>query len=205
MQCAFARRRRQGRRTTRRRNESKCRSLPRRADSDSNCRDFRLQGATMLALDSAPARITLKSPASQSLAPARPLLLTEGAGRETAVIATVGTPGGTIVRTATAIGATTVPVASTAGFSVGQPITIDDGANRETAAVASVSGNRRVLGAAQLLWLGLWRLRTRRMQWSAALVSPSPQRWPRRMRGKRRLSTAFPTPGAPNQYYARPQ
>ena len=54
------------------------------------------------------------------------------------MIATVGTPGATAVRTATEANATTILVAGVTGFSEGQTITIDSGANAETAVVASV-------------------------------------------------------------------
>ncbi|HXR09056.1 MAG TPA: hypothetical protein VN765_17080, partial [Candidatus Acidoferrum sp.] len=66
-----------------------------------------------------------------------------GENRETAVIATVGTPGATAVGTATEVGATDIPVGNPAGFSAGQSITIDSGANVETAVVASVTGGGR--------------------------------------------------------------
>ena len=66
-----------------------------------------------------------------------------GANRETAVIAAVGTAGGTTMRTASEVGATAIPVASVFGFSAGQTITIDSGANRETAVVASIAGGGR--------------------------------------------------------------
>ena len=66
-----------------------------------------------------------------------------GANAETAVVATVGTAGGTTVGTATEVGATVLPVAGAAGFSAGQTVTIDSGANAETAVVASVTGGGR--------------------------------------------------------------
>ena len=74
------------------------------------------------------------------------IIIDSGANRETAVIATVGTAGGTTVGTATDAGATVIPVASAAGFSAGQTITIDSGANLETAVVASVTGGGRGRG-----------------------------------------------------------
>jgi len=44
------------------------------------------------------------------------------------------------VGSATPVGATVIPVASSAGFTAGQTITIDSGANHETAVVASTTG-----------------------------------------------------------------
>ena len=66
------------------------------------------------------------------------IIIDTGENRETATIAKVGTPGGTTVGTATEVGATAIPVASSAGFSAGQTITIDSGANRESAVVGLV-------------------------------------------------------------------
>ena len=71
------------------------------------------------------------------------IIIDTGANRETAVIATVGTPGATMVGTATTAGATVIPVAGSMGFSAGQNITIDNGANQETAVIASVAGGGR--------------------------------------------------------------
>jgi len=59
------------------------------------------------------------------------------------MIATVGTAGATTVGTATAAGATVIPVAGVPGLSAGQAITIDSGANYETAVVASTAGGGR--------------------------------------------------------------
>jgi hypothetical protein len=70
------------------------------------------------------------------------IMIDTGANRETAVIATVGTPGATTVGTSTEVGATAIPVANAAGFTAGQTITIDSGTNVETAVVATVAGGR---------------------------------------------------------------
>jgi hypothetical protein len=67
------------------------------------------------------------------------IILDSGANRETAVIAVVGTAGGSTVGTATEAGATDIPVAGTAGFSTGQTIIIGSGANRERARIASIT------------------------------------------------------------------
>ena len=62
-----------------------------------------------------------------------------GTNLETAVIATVGTPGATTAGAPTAAGATVIQVPSLAGFNPGQAITIGSGADYETAVVASAS------------------------------------------------------------------
>ena len=116
--------------------------FPDGVDTDNNRNDFLLQTATTLSADSAPGANNIKV-ASVDFGPGQTIIIDTGANRESAVIAAVGTAGGSTVRTATAVGATVVPVASAAGFSAGQTITIDSGANHETAVVASVTGGGR--------------------------------------------------------------
>ncbi len=129
--------------------------FPDGADTDSNCRDFLLQTATTLSAASAAGANNIKVASVADFGAGQTIMIDTGANRETAVIATVGTPGATTVGTATDAGATVIPVASAAGFSAGQTITIDSGANRETAVVASVTGGRG----------RLWRLWRQRRPW----------------------------------------
>jgi hypothetical protein len=75
------------------------------------------------------------------------VIIDKGTNRETAVIAIIGTTGGTTVGTATTEGATVIPVASVEGFSVGQTITIDNGGNGETAVIAVITAPRGRQGA----------------------------------------------------------
>ena len=117
--------------------------FPDGADTDTNCRDFLVQTATTLSADSAAGANNIKVDRVANLSTGQTVTIDSGENRETAVIATVGTAGGTTVGTATEVGATVIPVASTTGFSAGQPITIDSGANSETAVVASITGGGR--------------------------------------------------------------
>jgi hypothetical protein len=117
--------------------------FPDGADADSNCSDFLLQTATTLPVASTAGATNIKVSSVADFTPGQTLILGAGAGRETAVIATVGTAGGTTANAATAAGATAVTVASAAGFSAGQTIMIDSGANQETAVVAAVTGGGR--------------------------------------------------------------
>jgi len=117
--------------------------FPDGADTDNNGRDFLLQAATTLSADAAADANNIKVASVADFSAGQTIIIDAGANRETAVIATVGTPGATRVGTATDVGATVIPVASAAGFSAGQTITIDSGANRETAVVTSVSGGAR--------------------------------------------------------------
>ena len=113
------------------------------ADSASNCRDFQVQTARILAAESAVGAHNIKVASVTGFSAGQTIPIDKGANRETIVIAEVGTPGATTVGTATEVGATAIPVASPAGFSAGQTITIDSGTNVETAVVASVAGGGR--------------------------------------------------------------
>ena len=114
--------------------------FPDGTDTADNHNDFLLQTVITLAADSAAGANNIKVASVANFAAGKTVIIDSGANRETAVIATVGTPGGTTVGTATDVGATVIPVANTAGFSAGQTISIDSETNLETAVVASVSG-----------------------------------------------------------------
>jgi hypothetical protein len=183
--------------------------FPDGADTDSNCHDFRLQGATTLAVDSAVGENNIKVASVAELGAGQTIVIDTGASRETAVIATVGTAGGTTVRTATAIGATAIPVVSTAGFSAGQTIGIDGGANRETATVASVSGGRRggfggIGGGTITVVAPLTIAHALEAQVSGTGITLTAALTQAHER-QAQIVNGVPTPGAPNQYYARPQ
>jgi hypothetical protein len=117
--------------------------FPDGADTASNCRDFQVQTAVTLSLDSAVGAKNIKAASVADFAAGQTINIDTGANRESALIATVGTAGGTAVGTATDVGATVIPVASAQGFSAGQTITIDSGTNLETAVVAAVTGGGR--------------------------------------------------------------
>ncbi len=116
--------------------------FPDGADTDSNCHDFLLQAATIMPADSATGADNIKVASVADFGVGQTITIDTGTNRETAVIASIGTPGATTVGTATEVGATAIPVASAAGFSAGQSITIGVDANRETAVVASVTSGR---------------------------------------------------------------
>jgi hypothetical protein len=117
--------------------------FPDGADTDSNCNDFLLQTAINLAANSVAGANNIKVASVAEMGAGQTIFIDAGANRETAVIATVGTAGGTTVGTATAAGTNVIPVANAAGFTTGQTITIDSGTNLETAVVASVTGGGR--------------------------------------------------------------
>lgn len=117
--------------------------FPDGADTDSNCRDFLLQAATVLPVEASAGANNIKVASVADFVVGQMILVDSGANRETAVIAAIGTSGGTTVATATAADATMIPVASAAGFSAGQTIIVGNGASSETAVVASVAGGGR--------------------------------------------------------------
>ncbi len=115
------------------------------ADTDSNCRDFLLQSTVTLSVASPAGSNNIKVASVAGFSIGQKVIIDTGANSETAVIAVIGTAGGTTVGTATTAGATVIPVASVEGFTAGQTITIDNGANLETAVVASVTPDARIL------------------------------------------------------------
>jgi non-reducing end alpha-L-arabinofuranosidase len=120
--------------------------FPDGADTGSNCRDFHLQTVITLAVDSTPGANNVKVTSVADLVAGQKVFVDTGANRETAVIALVGTAGGTTARTATDAGTNVISVASVTGFSAGQTITIDNGANLETAMVAAIVAGGRGSG-----------------------------------------------------------
>ena len=190
--------------------------FPDGADTDSNCRDFLMQTATTLSADSAAGANNIKVASVADFGAGQTIIIDTGANRETAVIATVGTPGGTTVGTATEVGATVIPVASAAGFSAGQTITIDSGANHETAVVASVTGGRGGRGgfggggrggpggATITVAAPLKIAHAVGAQVSGTGITLTAALTKAHDSGAQ-VAGSVPTPGAPNQYSRRPQ
>ncbi|HZR20641.1 MAG TPA: arabinofuranosidase catalytic domain-containing protein [Verrucomicrobiae bacterium] len=185
--------------------------FPDGADTDSNCRDFLLQAATVLAADAMAEANNIKVVSVADFSAGQTVIIDAGENRETAVIATVGTAGATTVRTNTAVGVAVIPVANASGFSPGQTITIDIGANRESAVVASVSGGFRGFGgrrggAGATITVAAPLTRAHEVDAEVAgsgitlttgLTRPHASGTP--------IAGNLPTPGAPNQYARRTQ
>jgi hypothetical protein len=179
--------------------------FPDGADTDSNCRDFFLQAATTMPFESAADANNIKIASVADFAAGQTITIDTGANRETAVIATVGTPGGTAVGTATDVGATAIPVAGAFGFSPGQTITIDTGTNRETAVVASITGGGRGgFGGRITVTAPLTMAHADGTQVSGSGITLTAALTKAHARGTQ-VSAGAPTPGAPNQYFRRPQ
>lgn len=178
--------------------------FPDGADTDSNCDDFFTQTAPALSMAAAAGANNLKVASVAEFRAGQTILIDTGTNRESAVIAKVGTPGGTTSSAGIEAGATLIPVGSPAGFAPGQAITIDAGGNAETAVVASVIGGGRTGPAGASLRV------------DAPLKSAHPAGSPisgsgitlsspliREHKAGIQIIGNIPTPGAPNQYARR--
>lgn len=111
--------------------------FPDGADADSNCTDFFTQSATTMPAAATAGSNNIKVANIADFAAGQTLIIDVGADAETAVIASVGTPGATTTGADSAARTTSIAVAGVGGFSAGQTITIGVGANMETAVIAS--------------------------------------------------------------------
>ena len=172
--------------------------FPDGADSDSNCTDFQTQAAASLSAASAAGATNIKVASTEGFHPGQTVHLDSGASNETAVIAAVGTAGGTTVRTATDAGATLLAAVNVTGFTQNQKITIDEGANAESAVVSSVRG--RGVDTITLV-APLTRGHAPGAQISGSGISLTTPLTHTHADGAQ-ISDNVPTPGAPNQYHA---
>jgi hypothetical protein len=168
-------------------------------DSDSNCTDFLTQAAATLSANSAVGATNIKVASTEGFRPGQTIHLDSDANVETAVIATVGTPGATTISSSIDEKATVLPVASVTGFSRGQTITIGDGEDSETAIISAVRthGDMTITvskplahqhpAGAQISGSGI------------TLTSPLAKAHASGVQ----VFDDLPTPGAPNQYQAK--
>jgi len=175
-------------------------------DNDSNCRDFKVVNTITMLVASPAGSNNIKVASVTDLSVGQKIIIETGTNSETAVIATIGTAGGTTVGTATKPGTTVIPVASSAGFAVGQTITIDNGANGETAVVASISlGNRRGGGPGTnpmesiTVTVPLTKAHDVGAQVSGSGITLSAPLTKSHNNGAL-IASSVPTPGMPNQY-----
>lgn len=115
-------------------------------DSDDNCGDFVLQNSTTIVLPSSAGSNNLKVSGVTNFNIGQKIVVGSGSNSEVAVIAIIGTPGGTSVSSTTESGTKTILVRSVAGFSAGQTITIGNGSTFENATIASIAAARRRFG-----------------------------------------------------------
>jgi hypothetical protein len=179
-------------------------------DTDSNCTDFLVQFSTSLSAASAVGENNIKVASVADFIIGQKIIIGSGTNSETAVIATIGTAGGTTVGTATNVGKKVIPVASVEGFNTGQTITIDNDANRETAVVASIFVGRRRFGSVSnspidsiAVTMPLKYAHAVGAQVSGSGITLTSPLTIAHDNGTQ-IASNVPTPGEPNQYIRKP-
>jgi hypothetical protein len=181
------------------------------ADSDFNCRDFLLQNTVTLLTPAAAGSNNIKVASVADLSAGQKIIIGKGTNSETAVIAAVGTPGGTTLGTSISTGKKVILVASVEGFNPGQAITIGSGKNLETVVITAVApGRRRFGGAPGNIPADTIKV-TMPLKYghaSGAQVSGSgvTLAGPLSMAHENgtQIASNVPTPGEPNQYMRKP-
>jgi hypothetical protein len=173
--------------------------FPDGVDTGSNCGDFLTQSATTLSAAASEGGINIKVASVTGFDAGQTIMIDSGANLETAVIATVGSPGATTASFASSAGATVIRVATAFSFSDGQTITIDEGANAETAVVSAVArfSGRIVLTAP------LAHAHAAGVQVSGTGISLTTALTHVHAKGAQ-VTDDLPTPGAPNKYVRKP-
>ncbi|HEX8758266.1 MAG TPA: arabinofuranosidase catalytic domain-containing protein, partial [Steroidobacteraceae bacterium] len=108
------------------------------ANTDSNCNDFVTSPLTTLPVATAAGAANIKVASVEGFHTGQTLRIGSGADAETAVVASVGTPGATTARSAISAGATVIPVTDAREFNTGQTISIGSGAVKEMAVVSGI-------------------------------------------------------------------
>jgi len=184
------------------------------ADIDDNERDFQVQSAVNM-LASAPAGTNnIKVVSLQNFNIGQRLFIGSGSSCESAIIATIGTPGCTTVGTTVNSGSTVIPVLGMEGFSVGQTITIGSGANPEKVVIASISVPRRrggfggrnqnapVVTDTIMVSLPLKNSYETGVLVSGSGITLTAQLTKNHIRGEL-IASDLPTPGMPNRFYRK--
>ncbi|HEY7838525.1 MAG TPA: arabinofuranosidase catalytic domain-containing protein [Terriglobales bacterium] len=174
--------------------------FPDGANSDSNCADFRTQTDAALAAAAAAGATNVKVTSVAGFEAGETIRIGMGANLETAVIANVGTAGGTTVSGAVDAGATEIPVASAEGFRDGQVITLDRGADAETATIAAVRRGRPGTPMTVTVAAPLAHPHAAGVQVSGTGIRLSAALARAHASGAQ-VSDGEPTPGAPNRYH----
>ncbi|HLP18594.1 MAG TPA: alpha-N-arabinofuranosidase, partial [Bacteroidota bacterium] len=176
------------------------------ADNDNNRHDFLVQNATHLLAASVSGAGNIKVATVADFSIGQKIIVGTGTNSEEAVIALLGTSGGTTLSAATQAGAKVMTVASMEGLSVGQTITIDDGDSKETAVIASITPGRPRFGSRMTppvdsiaLAMPLAREHAIGAQVSGSGLTLASPLTKAHETGSP-VSSNLPTPGAPNQY-----
>jgi non-reducing end alpha-L-arabinofuranosidase len=179
-------------------------------DSDNNCSDFVLQNTSLISLPSSAGTNNIKVNNVTGYGNGQKIVIGSGSNVETAVIAFVGTSGGTSITAATEASVKMIPVRSIMGFNAGQAVTIGTGANLETATIASTFAARRRFGTQgnisdsitvalplKLAHAAGTEVSGSGITLSAPLTKTHDSGTP--------VGSDLPTPGEPNQYARRTQ
>jgi hypothetical protein len=179
-------------------------------DSDNNSRDFMLQNTTTLSAASVVGSNNIKVASVEDFNIGQKIIIGTGTNSETAVITTIGTPGGTTVGAATDAGKTVIPVDGVEGFSTGQSITIDSGEHLETAVIASITVGRRRFGSSNnnpidsiTVTVPLTKAHDAGVQVSGSGITLAKPLTILHDDGEQ-VASNVPTPGEPNQYFRKP-
>ncbi|HEX2920535.1 MAG TPA: arabinofuranosidase catalytic domain-containing protein [Bacteroidales bacterium] len=176
-------------------------------DNDSNCSDFLIQPNTTLALTAERGSNKINATSVTGLTQGQKIILGSGPDAETALIAEVGTSGGTLTGAPVTGGATMLLVRGTEGFSAGQTITIDSKNRTETAVISSVANaRRRFMGGNNNIPLDTIKLSTplKSGYIAGSKVAGSgitlKEALKKTHNSGTQMAGGVPTPGAPNEY-----
>ena len=181
-----------------RRDKSECGALPGWRRYRQQLRRFPVAARYVLPAGSAAGATNIKVAGVADFAAGQTITVDTGANLETAVIATVGTPGATTVDAAISVGATVIPVANAVGFAAGQTISIDSGANQQTAVVVSTAGGRGGATITVTAPITLGHVAGAVVSGTGITLTGALNK--AHASGAQVVSGA-PSPGAPNQYY----
>jgi len=181
--------------------------FPDGADSDNMCSDFLLQNTLTLLASAEKGSDNIKVSSVTGFGKGQKIIIGSGSNSETALIAAVGTSGGTTLGSATKVGAKVIAVASPEGFAAGQSITIDDGVNAETAVISSITVARRRFGGGTVntpmdsvtVTVPLTKVHNSGVQVSGSGITFTEPLTRVHERGEQ-VAGSVPTPGKPNQY-----
>lgn len=179
-------------------------------DNDINCRDFLLQNTAVLAAPAVTCSDNIKVSSVAGFGNGQRIIIGSGSNSETAVIATIGTPGATTTSTATDEGRKVIHVATVAGFNPGQTITIDNDSKSETTVIAAIGAARRRFGGQPTsqtdsitVSMPLKYSHAAGVQVSGSGITLARPLTKDHVAGTQ-VTGNLPTPGEPNQYFSKP-
>jgi non-reducing end alpha-L-arabinofuranosidase len=184
--------------------------FPDGTDNDNNGRDFFIQNTSSLLVASTAGSKNVKVASVADFVIGQKVIVGSGVNREFAVIAAVGTSGGTTLGNATEASKKSIPVGSIDGFNTGQTITIDSGSNIETVVIASIIPARRRFGAPNkdvsdsiILNVPLKYAHVLGTQVSGSGITFTSSLSKAHDKGTQ-VAGNIPTPGEPNQFFRKP-